>query len=47
MYLPDTEDDVAMLAVRVHPQHAPRPAEAGAQRVPPGIQPAPAVIPLR
>jgi GAF domain-containing protein len=46
MFLPDTEDDVALLAVRVHPQDAPRPPEAGPQRVPPGIEPAPDVIPL-
>ncbi|WP_369140449.1 SpoIIE family protein phosphatase [Modestobacter versicolor] len=45
MYLPDTEDDVALLAVRVHPQDLPRPPEAGPQRVPPGIEPAPAVVP--
>jgi serine phosphatase RsbU (regulator of sigma subunit) len=45
MYLPDTEDDVALLAVRVHPQDRPRPAEAGPQRVPPGIEPAPDVVP--
>ena len=46
MYLPDTEDDVALLAVRLHPQDAPRPPEAGPQRVPPGIEPAPEVIEL-
>jgi serine phosphatase RsbU (regulator of sigma subunit) len=45
MYLPDTEDDVALLAVRVHPQDEPRPPEAGPQRVPPGIEPAPLVLP--
>ncbi|WP_246080979.1 GAF domain-containing protein [Modestobacter altitudinis] len=45
MYLPDTEDDVALLAVRLHPQDLPRPPEAGPQRVPPGIAPAPDVIP--
>ena len=45
MFLPDTEDDVALLAVRAHPQDAPRPAEAGPQRVPPGIEPAPDVVP--
>jgi serine phosphatase RsbU (regulator of sigma subunit) len=45
MYLPDTEDDVALLAVRMHPQDEPRPLEAGAQRVPPGIELAPPVIP--
>ncbi|GAB3352326.1 SpoIIE family protein phosphatase [Modestobacter lapidis] len=44
MFLPDTEDDVALLAVRVHRQDAPRPAEAGPQRVPPGIEPSPAVV---
>ncbi|MCU1603932.1 MAG: Serine phosphatase RsbU, regulator of sigma subunit (modular protein) [Modestobacter sp.] len=43
MYLPDTEDDVALLAVRLHAQDEPRPPEAGPQRVPPGIEPAPAV----
>jgi serine phosphatase RsbU (regulator of sigma subunit) len=46
MYLPDTEDDVALLAVRLHPQDEPRPPEAGPQRVPPGIEPAPSVIDL-
>jgi serine phosphatase RsbU (regulator of sigma subunit) len=46
MFLPDTEDDVALLAVRMHPQDAPRPPEAGPQRVPPGIEPAPDVIPI-
>ncbi|CCH85780.1 Serine phosphatase RsbU, regulator of sigma subunit (modular protein) [Modestobacter italicus] len=45
MYLPDTEDDVALLAVRLHPQDLPRPPEAGPQRVPPGIAPAPDVVP--
>jgi hypothetical protein len=45
MYLPDTEDDVALLAVRVHPQDEPRPREAGPQQVPPGIEPAPQVNP--
>jgi PAS domain S-box-containing protein len=45
LFLPDAEDDVAMLAVRLHPQDAPRPPEAGAQEVPPGIAPAPAVHP--
>jgi hypothetical protein len=44
MYLPDTEDDVALLAVRLHPQDLPRPPEAGPQRVPPGIAPAPDVV---
>jgi PAS domain S-box-containing protein len=45
MYLPDTEDDVALLAVRLHPQDEPRPPEAGPQRVPPGIEPSPDVHP--
>ena len=45
LYLPDTEDDVALLAVRLHPQDRPRPPEAGPQRVPPGIEPAPEVLP--
>jgi serine phosphatase RsbU (regulator of sigma subunit) len=45
LYLPDTEDDVALLAVRLHPQDQPRPLEAGPQRVPPGIEPAPDVLP--
>jgi len=45
MYLPDTEDDVALLAVRLHPQDRPRPPEAGPQHVPPGIEPSPAVVP--
>jgi PAS domain S-box-containing protein len=45
MYLPDTEDDVALLAVRLHPQDRPRPPEAGPQRVPPGIAPGPDVVP--
>jgi hypothetical protein len=30
-------DDVALLAVRLHPQDQPRPAEAGPNRVPPGF----------
>ena len=29
LFLPDAQDDVAMLAVRLHPQDAPRPPEAG------------------
>jgi len=45
MYLPDTEDDVALLAVRVHPQDEPRPPGAGPQVVPPGIPVAPPVVP--
>jgi hypothetical protein len=45
MYLPDTEDDVALLAVGGDPQDEPRPPEAGPQVVPPGIVPAPPVVP--
>ncbi|MGY1813911.1 SpoIIE family protein phosphatase [Blastococcus sp. SYSU D00820] len=45
LFLPDAEDDVALLAVRLHPQDRLRPPEAGAQHVPPGIAPAPAVQP--
>ena len=45
LFLPDAEDDVAMLAVRLHPQDEPRPAEAGPQVVPANIEPAPDVIP--
>ncbi len=36
--LPDApEDDVALVAVRLHPQDQPRPAEAGPNRVPQGF----------
>jgi PAS domain S-box-containing protein len=45
LFLPDAQDDVAMLAVRLHPQDEPRPAEAGLQIVPPSIEPAPDVTP--
>ena len=31
------EDDVALVAVRLHPQDRPRPAEAGPERIPPGV----------
>ena len=31
------EDDVAIVAVRVHPEDRPRPPEAGPNRLPPGI----------
>jgi hypothetical protein len=43
LFLPDAEDDVAILAVRLYPQDEPRPAEAGPQVVPPTIRPAPDV----
>lgn len=45
LFLPDAEDDVALLAVRLHTQTRPRPPEAGPQRVPPGCPPAPPVHP--
>ncbi|WP_245159781.1 SpoIIE family protein phosphatase [Blastococcus sp. CT_GayMR19] len=45
LFLPDAEDDVAMLAVRLHPQSEPRPPESGPQQVPANIEPAPAVHP--
>jgi PAS domain S-box-containing protein len=45
LFLPDAEDDVAILAVRLHPQDALRPTEAGPQDVPPGIAPSPPVHP--
>jgi serine phosphatase RsbU (regulator of sigma subunit) len=35
------EDDVALVAVRLHPQDRPRPAEAGPTRVPAGLPPEP------
>ena len=36
--LPDRpEDDVALVAVRLHPQDKPRPAEAGPTRIPPNV----------
>jgi GAF domain-containing protein len=35
------EDDVALVAVRLHPQDRPRPAEAGPTRVPAGLSPEP------
>ena len=31
------DDDVALVAVRLHSQEEPRPAEAGPNRVPPGF----------
>ena len=33
----EAEDDVALVAVRLHRQDQPRPAEAGPQRLPPGV----------
>ena len=34
---PTRDDDVAMVAVRLHRQDEPRPPEAGPQRVPPEV----------
>ena len=45
LFLPDAEDDVAMLAVRLHPQDEPRPPESGPQVVPSTIAAAPPVHP--
>ncbi|WP_459643349.1 SpoIIE family protein phosphatase, partial [Kineococcus sp. NUM-3379] len=36
---PSPEDDVALVAVRLHPEDRPRPAEAGPGRVPPTPDP--------
>ena len=44
LFLPDAEDDVAILAVRLHPQGEPRPPESGPQIVPESIEPAPDVL---
>jgi serine phosphatase RsbU (regulator of sigma subunit) len=45
LFLPDAQDDVAMLGLRLHPQDEPRPREAGPQVVPPNIEPTPDVMP--
>ena len=45
LFLPDAEDDVALLAVRLHSQARPRPPEADPQQLPPGFAPAPTVRP--
>ena len=39
------EDDVALVAVRLHPQDEPRPAEAGPRRIPPDVDDVPEIIP--
>jgi PAS domain S-box-containing protein len=36
---PARQDDVALVAIRLHPQDRPRPREAGPRRVPPGVDP--------
>jgi serine phosphatase RsbU (regulator of sigma subunit) len=33
----DPDDDVALVAVRLHPQNKPRPPEAGPNRMPPSL----------
>jgi serine phosphatase RsbU (regulator of sigma subunit) len=38
------DDDVAIVAVRLHPQDRPRPPEAGPNRVPPTVPDEPAVV---
>jgi serine phosphatase RsbU (regulator of sigma subunit) len=45
LFLPDAQDDVALLAVRLYPEDAPRPPDAGPQRVPANIEPTPHVVP--
>ncbi|MGX5656838.1 SpoIIE family protein phosphatase [Geodermatophilus nigrescens] len=39
------DDDVAIVAVRLHPQHKPRPPEAGPNRIPPNVPGSPEVRP--
>ena len=39
MLPPHAEDDVAVVAVRLHRQDRPRPAEAGPNLVPPHVPP--------
>jgi serine phosphatase RsbU (regulator of sigma subunit) len=38
---PSSDDDVALVAVRLHRQDRPRPAEAGPNRIPPEVPPEP------
>jgi len=45
MLPPDPEDDVALIAVRLHRQDRPRPAEAGPQRLPPHVPAEPGLSP--
>jgi PAS domain S-box-containing protein len=45
MLPPRSEDDVALVAVRLHRQDRPRPAEAGAQRIPDNVEDEPDVDP--
>ncbi|WP_337063295.1 SpoIIE family protein phosphatase [Kineococcus sp. G2] len=46
MLPPAAEDDVAVVAVRLHPQDRPRPSEAGPNRVPPHVPDEPDVPPI-
>ena len=39
-----SDDDVALVAVRLHPQDRPRPAEAGPNRIPPDVADSPEVV---
>ena len=41
----EAEDDVALLAIRLHPQDELRPRRAGPNRIPADVEPAPAVVP--
>ena len=41
----ESDDDVALVAVRLHPQDRPRPAEAGPNRIPPDVADSPEVVP--
>jgi PAS domain S-box-containing protein len=45
LFLPDAEDDVAILALRLFPQGGPRPADAGPRLVPPTGEPVFDVLP--
>ena len=42
----DSDDDVAIIAVRLHPQDRRRPADAGTNRLPPNVLRAPEVFPV-
>ena len=44
MLLDSPDDDVAIVAVRLHPQDRPRPPEAGPNRIPSNVPDAPAVV---
>ena len=44
MLPPRSEDDVALVAVKLHPQNRPRPPEAGPNRIPPNVEDSPAAV---